>query len=154
VCVHLVADTIVVTETGSSFEPGWCSGCTVIRDGALNTATTTADLQWIAVTIYATASLPVWTVNFGASPRRIYLFEWASDGALSASPDGDSVCVLNDVRVFDETIPWADTNTPSASFTGDPHIVVRDRACLDTAKIVSSAHPPHTQHLVCCILTL
>lgn len=95
----------------------------MIRDGALNTASSTADLQWIAVTKYATGSLPVWIVNFGGSPRHIYLFEWASDGDLIASVDGDSVCVLNDARVFDEVIPWDDA--PTASFAGDPHMTVR-----------------------------
>ena len=60
-----------------------------------------------------------WIVNFGGSPRHIYLFEWASDGDLIASVDGDSVCVLNDARVFDEVIPWDDA--PTASFAGDPH---------------------------------
>ena len=122
---------------GSDFEPEWCSMCTLIRDPTLNGASTAADLHWIAATSYATASLPVWTVNFDVSPRRIYLFEWASDGALSAASTGDSVCVLHDARIFDETIPWVDS--PSASFVGDPHLTVRDHT-----RDPSETQAPHT----------
>ena len=117
------ANAVVVTESGSTFDPACASfGCTVIRDPALNTATSVKNLHWIAVTKYASFFLPVWAVNLNT--RRIYVYEWAGeDGILTADAGGDSVGLLDDERVFDKDAPWEDT--PTASFAGDPHMTVR-----------------------------
>jgi len=116
------ASTQVVTSSSSTFVPSGHAGPAPTRDAALDGLLSVAQLHRVAATQYASFSLPVWQVKASAEAggHLIYLFDWQSSGVLSADATGWSTGVLNDPRVFSETIPW--TNNPTASIAGDPHM--------------------------------